>query len=268
MRIPVLFSLLLLLATSLSASVVQPIGAAPQLLIPAAGSTPGLNGTFFRSDISIVNLANHDQTVSLQWLPQPGLTRPAPVTILLHALSGTRSSDFVQEILGQTGLGAIVVTGAANTDGTGIDPTAKLFASSRIWSPEPGTTGTTSQDMVTIPTSGINTPLAAIFGVGGADNQSQYRVNVGIVNLDPVNTQTFLVSFTAANGSQSLNQVTLPPMTMEQVGAGVPFSPPEILIQNQTPAATRSNLWTAYGSTINNVTGDAWSEIAVAGTAP
>ena len=64
---------ILLAATSLSAAVVQPLGAGFQLLIPAAGSTPGLNGTFFRSDISILNLAGHDEVVNLQWLPQPGL---------------------------------------------------------------------------------------------------------------------------------------------------------------------------------------------------
>jgi hypothetical protein len=257
---------LLLAATSLIAAVVQPIGASPQILIPAAGSTAGANGTFFRSDISLFNLATHDQTTLLQWLPQPGLTPPAPVTLTLHALSGVRSGDFVVDFLGQTGLGAIIVT-AVQGDGVTIDPTAKIFASSRIWTPEPGTNGTTSQDLVAVPVSGINTPLAGIFGVGGGDNPSQYRVNVGIVNVDPTKTQTFVVSYTAASGVTNNVGVTLPPMTMEQVPAGSPFSPPEIIIQNVTDASTRSNLWTAYGSTINNVTGDASTEIAVAGTA-
>jgi len=258
---------ILLIATTLSASVVQPVGASPQVLIPAAGSTGGQNGTFFRSDISIVNLATHDQTVLVRWLPQPGITAPAPATLQLHALTGIRSADFVNDYLGQTGLGAIIVTGVLS-DGTTLDPTARLFVSARIWTPQPGTTGTTSQDLVTVPVSGINTPVAGIFGVGGADTPQQYRVNVGIINVDPSNTQTFLVSSTGANGSVTSSIVTLPPMTMEQISSVAPFSPPEILIQNQTPTATRSNLWTAYGSTVNNVTGDASTEIAVAGTAP
>jgi hypothetical protein len=267
MRVLIALSLLLA-ATTLTAAVVQPVGAAPQLLIPAAGNTPGVNGTYFRSDISIINLASHDQTVQVQWLPQPGLTAPAPVTLQLHGLSGIRSADFVNDYFNQTGLGAIMVTGM-NSDATAFDVTAKLFASARIWTPEPGTTGTTSQDLVTIPVSGINTQVGAIFGVGGADNPTQYRVNVGIINVDPSRTQKFLVSYTTANGSTSFNEVTLPPMTMTQVSAGTPFSPPQILIQNETEVTTRSNLWTAYGSTINNVTGDASTEIAVAGaTAP
>ena len=87
------------------------------------------------------------------------------------------------------------------------------------------------------------------------------------MNLDATKTQKFLISWVTADGSQHFNEVTLPPMTMTQVSAGTPFSPPQILIQNETDAATRSNLWTAYGSTINNVTGDAWTELAVAGVA-
>lgn len=266
MRVLITLSILLA-ATSLTAAVVQPIGASSQILIPAGGAAPGVNGTFFRSDISIINLASHDQTVLAQWLPQPGLTKPQPVQLQIHALSGIRSADFVTTYLNQTGLGAIIITGVLS-DGTTLDTTARLFASARIWTPQPGTNGTTSQDLVTIPTSGINNPVAAIFGVGGADNPSQYRVNVGIVNVDPTRTQKFLITYSVSDGTQTNTEVTLPPMTMTQIPAGTPFSPPEILIQNETEAATRSNLWTAYGSTINNVTGDASTEIAVAGSTP
>ena len=114
--------------------------------------------------------------------------------------------------------------------------------------------------------AGINTPAAAIFGVGGADSPIDYRVNVGIVNVDPNKTQTFVVSYSTTSAAPPVFiSVTLPPMTMQQVGAGTPFGGQQISISNST--ASGSNLWTAYASTINNVTGDAWSELAVAGTA-
>src|ERR1044072_6015496 len=51
-------------------NLVIPIGGAPQILIPAAGAIQGANGTFFRSDIALVNYAAHDQLVQLRWLPQ------------------------------------------------------------------------------------------------------------------------------------------------------------------------------------------------------
>ena len=41
-----------------SNSVVVPLTAVSQFLIPAAGSTAGANGTFFHSDIAIVNFAS------------------------------------------------------------------------------------------------------------------------------------------------------------------------------------------------------------------
>ncbi|GAC1430688.1 MAG: hypothetical protein NVSMB68_02950 [Thermoanaerobaculia bacterium] len=260
-----LFITLFFVSTASFGSVVLPIGAAPQVLIPAAGSTAGANGTFFRSDISIVNLSSHDQTVVLQWLPQAGAGTNSSATITMRALTGLRSADFVNEYLRQSGLGAIVITGT--TAGGFVDSTARLYVSSRIWSPQPGTAGTVSQSFPAIPVSSINTQIAALFGLSGADNPGNYRVNVGVVNLDPANPQTFFIGNIQHLPVPIQQTVTLPPMTMQQVSLGNAVGPTEqISIQNITPAATKSNLWTAYGSTVDNVTGDAFSELAVAGT--
>src|SRR2546426_5821531 len=99
-----------LCALAFLAAVVQPLTSASQLLIPAAGSTAGANGTFWRSDIAVANFADHDQLVRLQWLPQ-GASSTFSKTITLHRLDFVRSNDFVAEILGQSGLGAVLVTG-------------------------------------------------------------------------------------------------------------------------------------------------------------
>ena len=64
--------------------VVLPLSASPQLLIPAAGSVAGANGTFFRSDITLVNLSSHDQNIKLQWLPQ-GTSATSSITITIAA---------------------------------------------------------------------------------------------------------------------------------------------------------------------------------------
>jgi hypothetical protein len=256
---------LFLFALNASAAVVQPIGAAPQLLIPAAGSTGGVNGTFFRSDITLVNLSSHDQLILLQWLPQPGAS-PATATMTLRSLAGFRSSDFVTDIFHTTGLGSILVTGM-QTGGTAADTTARLFASSRIWTNQPGTNGTTSQDLPAIPPGGINTPAAVIFGMGGADNASNYRTNVGIVNVDATATQTFNVQRQTTASQTTVATVTLPPMTMTQVAVGTITPGEQVNVVNVSPSAqARSTLWIAYGSTVDNVTGDAWSELGVAAT--
>jgi hypothetical protein len=257
---------LAIFAFTATAEVVQPIGAAPQVLIPAAGSVPGLNGTFFHSDVTIVNLASHDQLVLAQWIPQPGAS-PVSAPLTIKALSGFRSTDFVAEVFHTTGLGAVLLTGM-QADGTTGDTTARLFASSRIWTPQPGANGTTSQSLPAVPPATISTPAAALFGMGGADNPSNYRSNVGIVNLDPTATQTFTVQYqTSPTSALQMVAVSLPPMTMTQVSVGTVQPGEQVLIFNSTPTSSpRSNFWMAYGSTVDNVTGDAWSEIGVAGT--
>jgi len=241
-------------------NVVQLLPSAPQLLIPVAGSTPGANGTFFKSDITLGNFAAHPETVRLQWLPQ-WVSSTFSTTTTLEALSFIRSSDFVHDYLGQSGLGAILVTGI--TSSGDVDPNASLYVASRIWSPQPGTGGTTSQTLPAIPTNAINTTDAGLFPLGGQG--SNFRTNVGLVNIDPINQQTFDLVFTQTIIPFSIT-VTVPPMSMQQGALGSSsFFGPEILIQNRTAAATRSNLWVAYGSTVDNITGDAWSEMAVPG---
>lgn len=239
----------------------QPVASAPELLIPVAGSTPGANGTFFKSDITLGNFAQRAQMVRLTWLPQ-GATATYSTTITLNARSFIRSADFVHDYLGQSGLGAIIVTGV---NGFGLDQTASLYVASRVWTPQPGTTGTTSQSLPAIPTSTINTTDAALFSLGGTGVGNGFRMNVGLVNLDPVNEQTLMIVFTQSPLPFAI-PVTVPPMSMQQGTLGsTNFFNPEILITNGTPVATRSNLWVAYGSTVDNVTGDAWSELAVPG---
>jgi len=263
---------LFLFAASAFATVVIPVGAASQILIPAAGSTAGANGTFFQSDITLINLSSHDHMVSMQWLPQGATGNGiAPKTTTIPARTGIRAADFVRTYLQQTGLGSIVIKGI--TTGGAIDQTAVLFASARIWTPEPGTNGTTSQSFPVIPMDQVSTPAAAIFSMGSIVNPTNYRVNVGVVNVDAVNAQTFSINVpnngTTTQPPPPAIVITVPPMSMQQVAVTIDTSGggiSQINVTNVTPSATASNFWTAYGSTIDNVTGDAWSEMAVAGT--
>ncbi len=249
--------------------VVIPLRGGKQLLVPVAGSTPGANGTFFRSDITIVNLANHDETVTLEWLPQAGGNATTTI-ITIPKQSGIRSPDFVVEYLHQTGLGAIMITGITSE---GVDVDAALYVSSRVWSPQPGTSGTTSQSLpaVTMGSAFFSGVTARVFGVGSVENAANYRVNVGIVNADPINTHTFDISAPSNTRPFGANHylLTLPPRSMAQVSLGNDLLPnAEVLIQNTTATSSRSTAWIAYASTIDNITGDAWSELAVPSSNP
>src|SRR5262249_26080220 len=45
---------------------------APQLLFAGSGSAQGANGTFFHSDISVLNYRTADQQVAFTWIPNGG----------------------------------------------------------------------------------------------------------------------------------------------------------------------------------------------------
>lgn len=258
MKIALLFTLsLMLAAVPASANLVLPLGSSNQILVPAAGSVPGANNTFFRSEITILNYRNVDQSVQLLWLPQ-GSTAGAPQTITIRAASGVSSLDFVAQVMGKTGLGSIVITGlVANT--SIIDTNARLYVTSRIYSPQPGTSGFVSQTFSTLPTQAINYAQLSMVGIR---RDAQYRLNAGVVNLDSSQSQTFRITLGNSLGGSEVMDVLVQPLSMQQVAfPGPPFANPQILVENITPSATRTRRWTSYASSIDNVTGDSFSVV-------
>jgi len=247
-----------LVAVVAQAHVVTPRSGAAQILIPAAGSVTGAGGEVFRSDITLVNYRNTDQLVQLRWLPQ-GVSGVgiAPVQITMKAGTGIASEDFVTTVLQQSGLGAILIT-AYNSSGL-LDFGANLQASSRIWSNQPGSaTGTVSQTFPVLSTVDINsTPALAIMGVR---RDTRYRLNVGIVNLDPTSAQLFRVAIGAGSTATEIANVPVEPFSMRQVAMNAVGGDPLQVLVSSVTNPTFSN-WTAYASSVDNVTGDSWSAI-------
>jgi hypothetical protein len=261
MRISALLLTSLLFTTIAGADLIVPQTAAPDILIPAAGNAPGASGTYFRSDIQIANLRNATQRVFLYWLPQGNNgTAIAPRAINLGALSGFSSEDFVANVMQQTGVGGIEVVGV--TDAGVLDPDARLQVTSRIWTPRPDSgAGTMSQTFPALIRVGSAARVKAVFGIRRSE---QYRVNVGITN--PAQTvHHFRVTTSVATqfGPESTQfELDVQPRSIEQrlvtglVGDGVV----QVLIENLT-AGTATD-WQGWGSSIDNDSGDAWSQIA------
>src|SRR5260221_4893881 len=239
-----------------SAQMVVPQSQASAILIPAAGSVQGANGTFFRSDLTVLNYRSSSQNVQFQWLPQGSSgTGVAPVIVTMTPQSGLNSEDFVASILHQTGLGAIVITGV--TAQGAADPNAQLVATSRIWTPQPNaTTGTNSQQFNGVPLSAINSGTLSMIGQRRDD---RYRTNVGIANLD-TQTQIFRVDVQSSAGIET-QMVTIPARSLSQVGLTGASStlPLQILVSSASSSPTTAFM--AYGSSVDNVTGDAWSSL-------
>jgi hypothetical protein len=90
----------------------------------------------------------------------------------------------------------------------------------------------------------------------GNRHDSQFRTNVGIVNLDTA-SHTWTVGVNGLLGSKTF-AVTVPAVSMQQV---------------PLPAGTYGNLvlsfqasvsgyWSAYGASVDNTSGDSWSSHA------
>jgi hypothetical protein len=248
---------LLFLAVSAQAQLTAP---APQILVPAAGSVAGLNGTFFRSDIAVYNYRQSAQNVVFRWLPQGRSGVGESITaMILPGLSGVISEDFVANRLGRSGLGAILIT-AVGQDGQ-FDPLGALFVTSRIWTPQADKPeGTVSQTLPTIDTSKINSSNLAILGQRVS---SQYRANVGIVNLSTA-SQTFevLQSSDDPTFAPVLQTVTIDPRSMQQVTLQNTRSA-ALQVRVRSITVVDPGLWVTYGSSLDNVTGDSWSSLGV-----
>jgi hypothetical protein len=256
MRTPILFLSLFLLAPLAFGDLIDPQTSAPVIVIPVAGDAAGANGTHFRSDMTVVNLRDVDQTVQFRWIPQGGGTG-ALITLVLGARGGIVSEDFVQNILHQTGIGAIVITGV--TAQGGPDAAARLHATARIWIPTPnGSGGTMSQTFpAMMVTSGQTSRVKWIFGVR---RDERYRLNVGIANPS-TSSLTFRITAVGPTGAVEQTDLAVPAGSMQQIALPGIGNVAQIVVQNLSaiePAAT----WYGWASSVDNISGDAWSQSA------
>ena len=261
MRTTALVLTSLLLCGTLSADLITPQTAAARVLIPAAGSAPGNSGTFFRSDIQVVNLRAASQRILMYWLPQAGNgSAIAPRSIDLPAGTGFSSEDFVTTVMLQTGVGAIEFVGV--TAANEFDPLAQLHVTSRIWTPRPdGAEGTMSQTFPALVMPGSTARTKSVFGVR---RSPQYRLNVGVVNPSQT-THRFRVTArlaTATGPEQVQFEMELQPRSILQqnVGGLTQTGIAQVLIEDLT-AGTAID-WQGWASSIDNDSGDAWSMIA------
>lgn len=261
MRTTALLLTSLLLTATLHADLITPQTAAARVLIPAAGSAPGNNGTFFRSDIQVVNLRAEAQRILMYWLPQgrsgAGI---APRSITLPAGSGFSSEDFVAAVMIQEGVGAIEFVGV--TEQGQFDSGARLHVTSRIWTPRPdGGSGTMSQTFPALIMPGSTARTKSLFGVR---RSAQYRLNVGIANpSDGVHRYRVTARLATASGAENAQfEVDVNPRSIEQrnVAGLTQEGIAQVLIEDLTDGTAVD--WQGWGSSIDNASGDAWSMIA------
>jgi hypothetical protein len=225
------------------------------LLLPVGINSPGKNGTFFRTDATIANYRMQTQLIGIAWLP---LGVPSAGAALQYFNLAPNTIYLISDYLasgsgrlGETGVGSVVIYGLI-TDTNTVDSGAMLDASFRIWTFEPGSSGTNS---FTVDSTSGEVKGSARATALGLRQDDGFRTNVGIVNLDNV-SHTWSVR--VAGGlitEQTTFPVTVPAYSMIQTA--IPAGSFGIMFIDFNPEPG-SYLWNAYGVTADNITGDAW----------
>jgi len=233
-----------------------------QLIYPVVINTPGKNGTFYKTDYFVVNERNIDQEILIGFLEEGvagsglGASR-----FSLKANTAYAIPDFLGASgINKSGVGSLLLTTVL--PGVNVpDVNGLVFGGTIVYTNQPGMTGTTSFYSYAVSPSTIH-GLTPAFTPGARQN-NDYRANFGVVNLDPINPQTFSVDVVGA-GSPGHTTVTVPPLSMQyQPIPSVTPSASGYVFLNFAPSGSADFPWLPFSTTANNVTGDAWISLGV-----
>ena len=229
-------------------------GAGDSFVFPVAGSVEGVNGTHFRSDVTLVNFSPEPQEVIVEFLD--GTPTPATVRMTLDASSFRIFDDFVTGVMNRPGILGVLRFRAVETGTDTTDTAARVNGYSRIWTPAPGTNGTTSISLPAVSGSGLTSNASAY--IIGLRQTNQYRTNIGIVNLENVDRVFEVVPTSTSGADPDAFTVTVPANSLRQIN--LQAGEWEGVVVRITP--TTAGSWTAYGASVDNVTGDGWVSLA------
>lgn len=235
------------------------VAGSASLVIPAAGNVEGGNGTHFRTELTLVNHSASTARVAVTWIERDVATTADPVFLDIPPQTVSFYDDFVGQVLARTGLGSILLQ-TVDSSGEPLSSGA-LDAFARIWTFQPGTDGTVSQPMYALRESELLSNASRPAYILGMKQTDRFRTNLGIVNLYRSAAQSYTVNVVGTLASTSF-RVDLAPFSMKQVALpDMSFGDLYLVV---TPVSGLLNpfgdsTFAAYGSTVDNVTGDAWS---------
>jgi hypothetical protein len=251
---------------ALHATAVTDSRSARTFFFPAAGSTPGAGGLFFRSDVTLVNYGAAPEDVLVGFWPAgtsnpPSPTAPNTKIITVAANQSTRYVDFVASVMGTQGLGALVFIPLV---GTNVDPDPAIDGFSRIYTQQPGSQGTVSQPFEAVDVFSLSVQIEVVSL--GMQHDAAFRTNYGILNSDPV-SHTYTVTF-IGDRAQTTATVTVPAFGMIQQAVPAGDYGALTVVFSLTDPGTSNLAWLAFASSTDNITGDGWVSLASSDFAP
>jgi len=249
------------------ASAIADSVSARAFIIPAAGSLAGGGGAlFFRSDITLANYRDTAQQVLVGFWTQGSTNTLNPANykaITLPPGQFVTVQDFVATALGTSGLGTLIFIPYTGTD---FDGTGAIDGFSRIYTKQPGSTGTVSQpfDAVDPDTQSLQFIDEAV--ALGLRQDANFRTNFGIVNVDAAD-HVYKVSFIGEKLQTTLT-VTVKAYGMIQTSIPAGDYGAVTILYQITDAGNNFVSWVGYASSTDNTTGDGWVSLASADLSP
>jgi hypothetical protein len=254
-------------AKGVHASVIADSVSARAFIILAAGSVAGGGGAlFFRSDVTLANYRDTAQQVLAGFWAQGStnaLSSANYKTLTLPPGQFVTVQDFVASALGTSGLGTLIFIPYTGTD---FDGNGAIDGFSRIYTKQPGSTGTVSQPFDAIDPDTLSAQYIDEAVALGLRQDANFRTNFGIVNVDPAD-HVYKVSFV---GEKLQTTMTLTVKAYGMIQQSIPagdYGAVSILFQ-VTDAGNNFVSWVGYASSTDNVTGDGWVSVASADMSP
>lgn len=223
-------------------------------VIAVVGNTAGGGGTYFRSDVMVINNRQVPQTIDFFYLPAgAGCNAIRLESYTFPANYWYSWSDFVADVFETSGLGSVVAFAVDAFDN--VDPNANIDGFSRIWTPVPGFRGTASQSFPPVTLSDYPWGQLAL----GLRNDADFRTNLAILNYlpdSPGATRVFDVWVGGGTGLTQEYTVSVPPCSL--VLQAIPSGNYGPLIIDAEPRDSFGG-WYGFGSTVDNHSGDNWS---------
>ena len=253
-------------ARGVHASALGDIRSARLFVIPAAGSAAGGGGAlFFRSDVTLINYDVAAEDVLVVYWPL-ATSNPPGGTLISKVLTLQRGTavtyiDFVATQMLSGGIGALLFFPLFQGQ---LDMNSSIDGLSRIYTKQPGSQGTVSQEFPPVDADNLSTlDTAASLGLR---QDASFRTNWGFVNID-AKPHAVRVRFIGERATTETT-VTIPAYGMFQQGMPAGDYGALLVHFEITDAGTSFVSWAGYASSTDNITGDGWVSIASADFTP
>ncbi len=218
---------------------------APGGTIPVIANLSGKKGTFWRSDVSVLNLGDSSTSIVMQLYPEIVNGAPSFEPKVSEPIAIAAGQQLVMTNIMQSKFGLINVKGALmiySTDGTSLVIASRTYTN--------GSSGTYGQDVSSILVDGSA-------WVAGVEDDSLYRTNLGIFWPWDESVQFTVEVYSADGQLAGSGQIAFSQPGLQQKGLdafNVGFLPAGYIV---ITCSDSQALWYAYGTTVDQSSGDA-----------